>query len=193
MPPLDAAHDITLEDERARLRPLTLADVPALLPFAAADPDLWRYSLQQPSSPAAMETYVKTALAARDAGTAYPSLVVDGATGEVAGSTRYYGIDPHHRTCLIGFTWYGARFRGSRLNAHCKRLLLDFASGQMDVARGEFRADARNARSLRAVEKLGAVREGTLRSNCAAPGGRRNCAVLSILRDEYLSGPSSTR
>ena len=82
-------------------------------------------------------------------------------------------------------------FRGSGLNAHCKRLLLDYAFGPMDVARVEFRADARNARSLRAMEKIGAVREGTLRSNCTAPEGRRDSAVLSTLREEYLSGPSS--
>ncbi|MFK8057631.1 MAG: GNAT family N-acetyltransferase [Saprospiraceae bacterium] len=181
----DFRQNILLEDERALLRPMETDDAETLWPFAVAEPDLWQYSLQQPNTPEAMRKYVQLACDARLAGKVYAFVAFDKASGKPAGSTRFYDIDLHHKCCTIGFTWYGAGFRGSGLNTHCKQLLLDYAFKTVGFERVEFRSDARNARSIRAMEKIGAVREGTLRSNCTSPEGRRDSAVLSILKGEW--------
>jgi len=88
----------------------------------------------------------------------------------------------------MGYTWYGKDFQGTGLNSHCKLLLLAYAFETLELERVEFRADANNARSIRAMKSLGCKEEGILRSNCASPTGRRDSIVLSILKNEWTSG-----
>jgi len=89
----------------------------------------------------------------------------------------------------LGYTWYGEKFRGTGLNKHCKFLMLQFAFETMGALRVEFRADARNERSIAAMKSLGCVPEGILRSNMPLQdGGRRDSIILSILKDEWDNG-----
>ena len=83
--------------------------------------------------------------------------------------------------------WYGQDFQGTGLNKNCKFLLLQFAFEHMKVQRVEFRADNKNKRSIAAMKSIGCSEEGILRSNCAAPNGRRDSIILSILRYEWFS------
>ena len=103
-----------------------------------------------------------------------------------AGSTRFYDIQTYHRTLQLGYTWYGKDFQGTGLNRHCKFLLLDFAFRELGMERVEFRADARNARSIAAMKAIGCTKEGILRSNqLRSDGARRDSIVLSILKREW--------
>ena len=105
--------------------------------------------------------------------------------GEVVGTSCYISADPDNRSLEIGGTYYVPGERGSGLNGVVKQLMLSraFASG---CDRVQFSIDARNTRSLRAVEKIGAVREGTLRRNRVTwTGHMRDTVIFSILRTEW--------
>ncbi|HBL79656.1 MAG TPA: N-acetyltransferase [Aequorivita sp.] len=177
-----------LENDRVRLRPLHHKDLDLLLPFSEQEPEIWNYSLQPANGLENLKTYIDAAIFGRTQETAYPFLVFDKRTGEVAGSTRFYDYQQTHNTVQLGYTWYGKKFQGRGLNKQCKMLLLQFAFETLDLDRVEFRADAKNARSISAMKSIGCTVEGILRNNCAAPEGRRDSIVLSILKDEWFGG-----
>lgn len=182
---LNTDKDLTLENDRVLLRPLTESDIEHLLPFALHEPDLWTYSLQQGGGEENLRKYISTALEDKRKGGSYPFIVIDKSTQEYAGSTRFYDIQKTHNTVQLGYTWYGKRYQGTGLNKHCKFLMLSYAFDELGIARVEFRADANNARSIAAMESIGCTVEGILRSNCASPTGRRDSIVLSILLEEW--------
>jgi N-acetyltransferase len=182
------AAEYVLEDERALLRPLKESDLEFLLPFAINEPETWKYSHISAKGEEGMKKYINDALTAKATGREYPFIVFDKKSGEYAGSTRFYDINPGYQTVQLGYTWYGEKFRGSGLNKHCKFLLLQFAFETLLAERVEFRADARNERSIAAMKSIGCKPEGILRSNMPlCDGGRRDSIVLSILKDEWVN------
>ncbi|WEA02132.1 GNAT family N-acetyltransferase [Mucilaginibacter sp. SJ] len=175
-----------LEDDRVLLRPLQETDLNYLLSFAINEPDTWNYSLTSAAGEVGMRAYIKAAANGRATGKEYPFIIFDKASGECAGSTRFYDIQPAHQTLQLGYTWYGEKFRGSGLNKHCKFLLLQFAFDILAMERVEFRADARNQRSIAAMKSIGCTVEGVLRNHTPlADGSRRDSIVLSILKEEW--------
>ncbi|MGZ4001801.1 MAG: GNAT family N-acetyltransferase [Mucilaginibacter sp.] len=185
----DPANNYILEDERVKLRPLEEEDINFLLPFALEEPDTWKYSGISAKGQQGMRNYIQAALNGRALGTQYPFIVFDKATRQYVGSTRFYDIQPDNAMLQLGYTWYGSKFRGTGLNKHCKFLLLQFAFEELDMYRVEFRADARNERSIAAMKSIGCTVEGILRSNMwLEDATRRDSIVLSILKDEWESG-----
>ena len=185
----DHKKDYTLEDERVKLRPLEKDDLPYLLSYALNEPDTWYYSHRSARGENGMREYINTAIVNRAAGKEYAFIVFDKTTGEYAGSTRFYDIQPENDMLQLGYTWYGEKYRGTGLNKHCKLLLLQFAFETLGMLRVEFRADARNERSIAAMKSIGCTVEGILRSNMwLEDGGRRDSIVLSILKDEWGNG-----
>lgn len=178
-----------LEDEAVLLRPLTMEDLPLLLPFALNEPELWQYSMSPAAGEENMALYIQQAVDARRAGKEYPFIVFDKKQQAYAGSTRYYDIQPIHATLQLGYTWYGENFQGTGLNKHCKFLLLQYAFETLGVVRVEFRADHTNEKSIAAMKSIGCTVEGILRSNLVKHNGkRRSSIVLSILKEEWLGG-----
>jgi N-acetyltransferase len=187
--PFDHLNNYILEDEKVLLRPLNASDIKFLLPFALNEPDTWQYSQISARGEKGMNAYVQTALTNRASGKEYPFIVIDQASGEYAGSTRFYDIQPQNNMLQLGYTWYGEKFRGTGLNKHCKFLLLQFAFEQLNMYRVEFRADARNERSIAAMKSIGCKPEGILRSHMwLEDGSRRDSIVLSILKQEWENG-----
>jgi N-acetyltransferase len=181
--------NIILENERVLLRPLEAGDYEHLLPFALHEPDLWRYSLINPAGADGMRAYIDTALREREAQKEYPFIVFDKLANTYAGSSRFYDIQPVNAAAQLGYTWYGTAFQRTGLNRHCKWLLLQFAFEQWGLERVEFRADADNQRSIAAMQAIGCVPEGILRSHLHTfTGRRRSSMVLSILKEEWLGG-----
>jgi RimJ/RimL family protein N-acetyltransferase len=175
-----------LEDEWVLLRPLQIDDFESLLPFAINEPDTWKYSMVSARGIDGMRDYMMTALKARNEGTEYPFIVYDKKSGQYAGCTRFYDIQPASETLQLGYTWYGEKFRGTGLNKHCKFLLLQLAFEELDMKRVEFRADARNERSIAAMKSLGCKVDGILRSITPLEDGtRRDSIILSILQPEW--------
>lgn len=182
----DFGQNVQLENDRVLLRPLEERDYEHLLFYSENEPEIWKYSLMQPTGAAQLHMYLKAATAARKAQQEYPFIVFDKAQNTYAGSTRFYDIQLNNKTLQIGYTWYGSAFQRTGLNRNCKLLLLEFAFEQLDMERVEFRADNNNERSINAMKAIGCTVEGVLRSNGYKPdGSRRDSIVLSILKDEW--------
>ncbi len=178
---------VTLEDDRVLLRPLEESDYENLLPFALNEKGLWFYSLVRPEGEEGLKNYLDIAFREKKAGKEFPFIVFDKKFNEYAGSTRFYDINLPYKTIQLGYTWYGKKFHGTRLNKHCKFLLLQFAFENLGLERFELRADARNERSIAAMKSIGCKVDGILRSHMpTAEGGRRDSIVLSILKDEWF-------
>src|SRR3569833_641085 len=185
----DLNANYVLENDQVLLRPLLESDYENLLPFALNEPDTWVYSYRSARGEDGMRQYIKDALENRAAGKDYAFIVYDKVSQSYAGSTRFYDILPTWQTVQLGYTWYGERFRGTGLNKHCKYLMLQFAFEELDMYRVEFRADARNERSIAAMKSIGCVPEGIIRSHMWLPDGTRSDSiVLSILKDEWEGG-----
>lgn len=172
---------IVLEGPRVRLEPLTEAHAEGLM--AIGEPDsTWRFTSRPPFRD------VQTARWwIEDAHPhAVPFAVVHKASGRVAGSTRYFDIRPADRGLEIGYTWYGEEFQRTPVNTECKFLLLHHAFEGLGTLRVQLRTDLRNTRSQNAIERIGGVREGVLRSHIVMPDGYlRDTVVFSIIRPEW--------
>ena len=179
-------HQYILENDRALLRPLELADYELLISFAMNEPEIWKYSLVQAGGAAGLKNYIQLAIEGRNVQKEYPFIVFDKKTKQYAGSTRFYDIQLTNKCLQLGYTWYGKDFQGTGLNKQCKYLLLDFAFDTLGMERVEFRADNDNKRSIAAMHSIGCKTEGILRSNGFKPNGeRRDSIVLSILKAEW--------
>ena len=180
---------LVLEDELVLLRPLQPGDYENLLPYALNEPDTWYYSLLSAAGEEGLHAYLQDAFKGKATGKEFHFIVFDKNTGTYAGSTRFYDINIPFQTLQLGYTWYGEKYRGTKLNKHCKFLLLSFAFEQLGMERVEFRADAANARSVAAMKSIGCTVDGILRKSMPKrQGGRRDSIVLSILKDEWFGG-----
>ncbi len=176
----------TLEGRVVRLEPLAATHVPDLT-AAGHDESIWRYMrygtiLTQEQ----MAGFVRSLLAGQARGTDLPFAVVHLATGRAIGMTRYMDIRPHDRGLEIGGTWYAVAYQRTAVNTECKYLLLRHAFEDLGCLRVQIKTDVRNERSQRAIERLGAVREGVLRNHMILPDGTvRSSVYYSILLEEW--------
>lgn len=174
-----------LEGRHVVLEPLEESHLPGLA-AAGSDPDLWRWTTQVVDTPEAMALYVAAALVEREEGRSIPFAQVERATGRVVGSTRFGNLSPEHRRVEIGWTWIAAPWQRTAINTEAKRLLLGHAFDTLGCIRVELKTDARNERSRRAILRLGATEEGTLRHHMITGTGRiRDTVYFSILREEW--------
>ena len=115
-----------------------------------------------------------------------PFAVREKSSGEIVGTTRYYDIVADLPRLAIGYTWYAKRWQKSHLNTACKRLLLQHAFEAIDCVAVEFHTDLRNLDSQRAIERLGAQREGVLRAHKRrTDGSLRDTVCYSIVAREW--------
>lgn len=187
-------HDTRLDGFGVRLVPLAERHAPAL--GALVDDGIWAgMSSPTPRGDEAMTAYVRDAVAAPGRlafAVLGPAPDADARTGvpddawQVRGSTSLYEWVPAQGRVELGSTFYARRWWGGATNPACKYLLLRHAFDELGVARVALRADARNARSIGAITRLGAQPEGVLRSHRVAPdGSRQDTAYFSILLDEW--------
>jgi len=189
MTDFDPRKEYILENDAVMLRPIHEEDYARLLHFALDQPEIWKYSLVPAAGKNAMRTYINTAVNNRAAGNEYAFIVFDKRTRQYAGSTRFYDIQPQHRSLQLGYTWYGKEFQGTKLNKNCKLLLLEFAFEELNMRRVEFRADNDNERSKAAMKSIGCTEEGVLRNHLLTESGtNRNSIILSILKEEWENG-----
>lgn len=174
---------VTLTGKHVRLEPMSEAHVPGLTAAGAGNIEIWKHMLYGDiHSEADILGWVRDILARPD----LPFAVVHLKSGRVAGATRYLNIAPEHRGLEIGGTWYGAEFQRTVVNTECKYLLLDYAFGTLNCIRVQLKTDSRNERSQRAIERIGAKREGVLRNHMIMPDGRyRDSVFYSILDSEW--------
>ncbi len=177
---------VTLEGNFVRLEPLQEVRHFAGLCDIGLDPELWRLVPYRVTTPEEMRGYIRQALAAETAGTALPFAQIESATGRVAGSTRYMNIDTANRRLEIGATWIAAPWQRTAINTEAKYLLLRHAFETLGCIRVELKTDALNERSRKAILRIGAKEEGTLRQHMITWSGRlRDTVYFSILDAEW--------
>jgi RimJ/RimL family protein N-acetyltransferase len=177
---------VTLTGSIVRLEPLSEAHIPALAKVGL-DERIWHYmrygkieTIEQ------LTAWVRELLEIQSHGTDLPFTVIDLASGEAIGCTRYMHIEPLDRSLEIGGTWYGLNYQGTLVNTDCKYLLIKHAFEVLDCVRVWFKTDARNLRSQRAIEKLGVVKEGVLRNHMILQNGYiRDSVMYSLIPEEW--------
>ena len=175
---------VRLEGRTIRLEPLTLEHAPAL--WEHAHPEIFRWVLEWPldsSFEAFRDWLQKTAI---EAPASLGFAIVLKETGEPIGVTGYLEIRPQHLGLEIGRTWISKAHQGSPVNPESKYLLFRHAFEELGAVRVQLKTDSNNAHSQRAIEKLGAVREGMLRSyQMRSNGQMRDTVVYSVIRNEW--------
>ncbi len=176
---------VTLSGEFIWLEPLSIEEHLIDLQRNGDDPDIFRWFSQDVSSPEAMRDFVRTALAAQEAGTALPFATVLAESGEAVGSTRFGNIVSDHRRVEIGWTWLTPEYQRTRANTEAKYLMLRHAFEEWECVRVELKTDTRNTRSREAIQRLGAREEGVLRKHMQTHQGPRDTVYYSILDEEW--------
>lgn len=175
----------TLQNQKVILRPLQQSDEELLWPIAQ-EKELWIYGLKDLSIRENLHQYIQSAIKDRNDGICAVWTIVDAASGKVAGCTRLAEISWKDERGQIGWTWIGKEFQGSGLNKAMKYEILNYGFETLGLNRIELKADERNLQSRKAILKLGAKEEGTLRQHMKiADGFIRNTVFYSILKSEW--------
>lgn len=177
---------VTLTGRFVRLEPLSEAHVSGLAKIGVGQP-FWNYMLYgEMNSVNDMRNWVRDIMARCVRGTDLPFAVIHLESGRVAGATRYLNIMPNDRGLEVGGTWYGPEFQRTVVNTECKYLLLGHAFEKLGCIRVQIKTDSRNERSQKAIERIGAQREGVLRNHMILPDGYiRDSVFYSILDSEW--------
>lgn len=177
---------VTLQGKHVRLEPMTEAHVPGLAQIGIGQ-SFWDFMLYgNIQTEADMRNWVLDILSRAEKGTDLPFVAIHLASGRVAGATRYLNIMPKDRGLEIGGTWYGTDFQRTPVNTECKYLLLSHAFETLNCIRVQLKTDKRNERSQKAIERLGAKKEGILRNHMILPDGRfRDSVFYSILDTDW--------
>lgn len=173
---------VTLTGRFVRLEPMTEAHVAGLTAIGLDD-GIWEHMLYgEVRTEEDIRRWVRDITSRQD----LPFVAIHLGSERVAGATRYLNMAPEHRGLEIGGTWYGKEFQRTPVNTECKYLLLKYAFEMMDCIRVQFKTDLLNVRSQKAIERLGARREGVLRNHMILPDGRlRDSVFYSILDTEW--------
>ncbi|GAB6453782.1 GNAT family protein [Bacillus tropicus] len=172
--------------ERAKLRLMDGNDVETLFSIVEGNREIWAYLISKMDSVQDMQQYVQKAIQGYGKGAQIPFVVVDQQTNKIVGSTRLYHISVEDKTVELGQTWYHPSVQRTSINTECKYMLLQYAFEKLHMLRVQIKTDARNEKAQRAIERLGAVKEGVLRNERKLPNGYvRDAVVYSIISSEW--------
>ncbi|HEY5728581.1 MAG TPA: GNAT family protein [Anaerolineales bacterium] len=177
---------VILEGKHVRLEPMTEVHIPALAEIGTGQ-DFWDFMVYgRMDSEGDMRGWVNEILERAKKGTDLPFVAIHLASGRLAGATRYLNIMPNDRGLEVGGTWYGLDFQRTAVNTECKYLLFQHAFERLGCIRVQLKTDLRNERSQKAIERIGAKKEGILRNHMILPDGRyRDSVYYSILDSEW--------
>jgi RimJ/RimL family protein N-acetyltransferase len=177
---------VTLTGKYVRLEPLTEAHIHGLTEIGIGQ-NFWHFMLYgDMNTEADMRNWVLDIMSRGQKGTDLPFAVINLASGRVAGATRYLNIMPKDHGLEIGGTWYGIEFQRTAVNTECKYLLMSYAFEKLGAIRVQLKTDLRNERSQKAIERIGAKKEGILRNHMILPDGNiRDSVFYSVLDWEW--------
>ena len=180
-----AVEPVTLDDGRVRLEPLGLQHLGGLT-RAAADGELWLLRIANVPDRDDAQGYIERALQGRAEGHRLAFAVIDAASGEVIGSSSYHDIVPKLDRIEIGHTWYGKSRQRTHVNASAKMLLMTHAFETLGARLVGWRTDNFNHASQRAIERLGARRDGVIRHHALRSDGTvRDTVMYSMTAGEW--------
>ncbi len=172
---------VTLRRGGLLLEPLALSHEEGLRQ-AAADGELWRIRVTSVPEPQDTRTYIEAALQGRAEGQRFAFAVIDEASGRVLGSTSYHDILPTVRRVEIGYTWYAQSVQRSHVNTTAKLLMMGHAFEQLQCHVVGWRTDNFNFASQRAIERLGARKDGVIRGHALRRDGTIRDTVMYSMR-----------
>ena len=176
---------VVLRRNGLRLEPLGLEHEDGLR-AAAQDGELWKIRVTSVPEPENTKLYIEQALTMRAAGSRMAFAVVDEATGKVLGCTSYHDIVPALKRVEIGYTWYAQSVQRTHVNSTCKLTLLTHAFETLGAAVVGWRTDNYNFASQRAIERLGAKKDGVIRHHAPRRDGTvRDTVLYSMLAGEW--------
>jgi RimJ/RimL family protein N-acetyltransferase len=176
---------VLLETPRVRLEPMTLAHADDL-EAAARDGELWNLRVTSVPAPGEAHAYAQTALKGLEDGHMLPFVVRDKASDQIIGTTRYHDIVPVVERLEIGYTWYAKSWQRSHVNTTCKLLLMTHAFETLGAKLVGWRTDNYNFASQRAIERLGARKDGVLRHHALRRDGTvRDTVMYSLTAGEW--------
>ncbi len=177
---------VILTGKVVRLEPLSEIHVTDLV-IAGKDESIWEHMLyRNVTTEEKMLTWVQDLLGRQARGTDLPFAVIYIDTGRAIGATRYLDIRLPDRGLEIGGTWYAVAYQRTAVNTECKYLLLKHAFENLGCIRVQFKTDLRNERSQKAIERIGAVKEGVFRNHMVRPDGTiRHSVFYSVIDSEW--------
>lgn len=176
---------VVLEGQVVRLEPLCIEHLARLIEIGLQD-DIFRWFTQPVRTPEEMRTFITTALEEQEAGKSIPFATIERCSALAVGSTRFGNIDRAHRLVEIGWTWIAPAWQRGAINTEAKYLMMRHAFDVWGCNRVEFKTDSLNERSRRAIARIGATEEGTLRNHRITASGRlRHTVYFSVIREEW--------
>ena len=176
---------VVLEGRHVRLEPLSLDHLDCLAEFGL-DERLWQWTPHQCRTRNELQDYIEQALALQTSGSALPFATIEKTFGKPIGSTRFGSIDVENRRAEIGWTWIAPSWQRTVVNTEAKYLMFTHAFENWRCTRVELKTDALNEQSRKAILRIGATEEGTLRKHVLTYTGRfRDTVYYSILDTEW--------
>ena len=179
------AEEFVLENDRARLEPLSEKHFQLLLPIAL-EREIWEFTTANIKTEADFRKYFDTALQERKEDRSYPFAIYDKQNVCYAGCTRYANISMRDKRLEIGWTWYKPSLQRTGINKACKFLLLSFGFEKLDLNRIELKTSHLNLKSQGAMLKIGAIKEGVLRRHAISETGVvRDTVYFSFIKEDW--------
>ncbi|WP_146551847.1 GNAT family N-acetyltransferase [Rummeliibacillus sp. SL167] len=174
-----------LHNDQVFLRPMEKSDMEGIFKVAIHS-EIWPYLSVTLETFEDVQKYVETALTNKKLGIEFPFVMIDPKTQEIIGSTRFMAIEPKHNRLEIGFTWLTPAYWRTAMNTNCKYLLLQYCFEELHLNRVEIKTDHENIRAQKAIERIGAQREGILRSHMIRKDGTtRDTVMYSIIYKDW--------
>ncbi len=174
-----------LVGEKVRIVPMESHHIQGLYDIANEE-RIWNHLPRNIQTITDMMSFVEEALEGKGSGREFPFVVLRRDNEKIIGSTRFLDISNTNKSLEIGWTWYTPSVWGTHTNAECKYLLLKYCFETLKLIRVQFKTDEQNVRSQKAIEKIGAVKEGILRNQMIRKNGTyRNSIFYSIIEQEW--------
>ncbi|MDW5290287.1 GNAT family protein [Formosa sp. PL04] len=176
--------ELILENDSILLRPLSISDIDAIEQISYSK-KLGEFGARVKNRNDLID-FFDFCLKAKKEKELYPLKIINQKNNNPIGLTMFGNISFQSKRIEIGWTWIGEKFQGTGINAICKGLLLDYCFDNLKLRRVEFKIDINNIKSQKAIEKIGAIKEGLLRDyNMQSYGESKGTYVYSILKDEW--------
>ena len=176
---------IELENDVVYLRPIEVGDSVAILE-AAKDERIWEHMSVSLLTKEAVDNYVQNAIVERYAQVSYMFVIINKKTNMIVGCTSFLDISLVHKRLEIGSTWLNPSVWRTPINTNCKYLLLQYCFEQLQLNRVQIKTGHENLQSQKAIERIGAIKEGTLRNHMIRKEGMiRHTVMYSIIREEW--------
>ena len=178
-------NNIYLENEIVQLRPVSLEDVDGIYE-AGNHPEIWEHMSVSLLSKDSVQKYVENAIKEREANQTYMFVIIHKETNQIIGSTSFLDIALAHKRVEIGSTWLQPTYWRTNVNSNCKYLLLRYCFEELGLNRVQIKTGHENFRSQKAIERLGATKEGILRNHMIRKEGTiRHTVMYSIIKEEW--------